>query len=163
MEKNEVSLIEETIKEVLFLFKEDSWIDFEIYYDCSLRIIGGENLHIGYDIEIILKDICFMSTPFEFTCDPSITPNFIRLLPKINHLNQKFNVIKGYYIFEFISEDNPDIECYIGAKNISYTLNQKGERFKALSRKKQKYLKKIKEKYSEKKSFLKVFVKPPEW
>jgi len=132
--------IESKIKELLYLFKNWEWLDFEVSYSNGIVVLAGESIAYdnSHDIEIFFDDICFMSTPFKWTSEPRTTPVFMRVLPLENWLVTKFDVIEGDYVFEFFSKEYPEIECYIGASDFNYKINPKGDRNKYINKRKKK-------------------------
>jgi hypothetical protein len=115
---NEVSLIVNTVSNRI---QQEPWFDFEVikYNKNELVIGGGKSLSYPHELEILFKDVFFVSMPVEWRTDTS--KNIFTILEgdeKYN-VNKRFQVEQGYFIFKFFPEDYPnDFGCLICAKSV---------------------------------------------
>ncbi|WP_135552679.1 hypothetical protein [Paenibacillus cymbidii] len=100
------------------------WFDFEIkkYADLELVIHGGISLYQGTDIEIIFKDVFYMSLPTDWSSDTSKVVLLVKESIDLRYSDPKFKETYFHYVFEFIAEDYPGITCEIRAKTVAYKI-----------------------------------------
>ena len=99
------------------------WMDFEIieYSRYMLRIIGSLDISSVPDIEIIFKDICFMSTVFNWKTDTSREAISLIEGDEAKKTNIKFRVEQGYYLVKFQAEDYPNnFGCIFGIREVIF-------------------------------------------
>ncbi len=118
---------EQEIKNVLDQINEyletQLWMDFEIieYSRYMLRIIGSLDISSVPDIEIIFKDICFMSTVFNWKTDTSREAISLIEGDEAKKTNIKFRVEQGYYLVKFQAEDYPNnFGCIFGIREVIF-------------------------------------------
>jgi len=100
-----------------------SWLDFEVleFVGRQLTLIGSIDSSVKHDLEVIFKDINFVSMPFEWKTDTSTKVLELVEGEEAIAINQRFQVEQGYHIFRFHPEDfiTPD-GCLIAAKSIDW-------------------------------------------
>lgn len=118
---------EQEIKNVLDQINEyletQLWMDFEIieYSRYMLRIIGSLDISSAPDIEIIFKDIFFMSTVFNWKTDTSREAISLIEGDEAKKTNIKFRVEQGYYLVKFQAEDYPNnFGCIFGIREVIF-------------------------------------------
>jgi len=118
-----MSDIRRILDEINSFLMQELWMDFEViqYTGNELVIMGSIDISNPHDIEIIFRDVFFISMPMEWKTDTSKTVlEVVEGQPAID-LNKKFQVEQGYHIFKFIPEDyDKDFGCFIAAKGINY-------------------------------------------
>lgn len=120
--------IKKVIEEINQYLSEQLWMDFEIieYSKYILRIIGSIDISAAPNIEIILKDIFFASTVFNWETDTSRQVLSLIEGNEARKINIKFRVEQGYFLIKFNTEDYTDypdcLECIFGIKDISFTI-----------------------------------------
>lgn len=113
------------VNEINSFLMKGLWFDFEImeYRGYDLTIMGSIDISASHDIEIIFKNVFFISLPAEWKTDTSDMVLEILEGPEAIELNQKYNVEQGYVIFKFIPE-YLDAGCYVAAKEIDYNIKR---------------------------------------
>lgn len=120
MTEQEVKIVIDEINEYL---KKQLWMDFEVieYSKYILRIIGSLDISIMPNIEIIMKDIFFASTVFNWETDTSQQVLALVEGSEARKLNMKFCVEQGYHLIKFKTENYPNtFECLFGVKEILF-------------------------------------------
>lgn len=99
-------------------------MDFEIveYNKNRLRIIGSIDPSSTPNIEIILDDVFFISSPLSWQTDTS--EQVISLLDSdAKQINEWFKVEQGYYIVQWMPEDYPEgSSCLFGVKALDFSI-----------------------------------------
>ncbi len=111
-----------------FLMKE-LWFDFEVmqYTGNELIVMGSLDISSTHEIEVIFRDIFFVSLPMNWRTDTSAIVLEIVTGKKASVLNRRFQVEQGYSIFRFNAEYYPDdFGCLVAAKEIDYRINKPG-------------------------------------
>lgn len=120
MTKQEIKKVVDEVNEYL---SNKLWMDFEVveYSKYELKIIGSLDISAMPNIEIILKDVFFASTVFEWETDTSQQVLFLIEGSDAKELNMRFRVEQGYHLIKFKAEDYPDpFGCIFGAKEILF-------------------------------------------
>lgn len=85
-------------------------MDFEVieYSNCVLKIIGSLDISAMPNIEIILKNVSFVSTVFNWETDTSQQALVLVVGSERMQLNMRFHVEQGYHLIKFKAECYPD-------------------------------------------------------
>lgn len=126
MNRNEVERIIEKINSYL---NSELWMDFEVT-NCTnykLLITGSiDPSSSNSDIEIEFQEVYFVSMLFNWQTDTSIQVLELVSDYEAEEIYSKYKIESGTYIFKFYPEDySSDVGCYVCAKNISYSINEK--------------------------------------
>lgn len=127
--------IENVLAEINEYLETQLWMDFEIieYSQYELKIIGSIDISSTPNIEIILKDVFFFSSVFNWKTDTSHKAISLIEGNEARKINIHFQVEQGYHLVKFKAEDYPDdIGCIFGVKeirfkNVRYRENQWNE------------------------------------
>lgn len=118
---------EKEIKEVLEKFnqylKEQLWMDFEIieFSKGELRIIGSIDISDKPNIELVFKDVFFVSSPFNWKTDTSKKVAMLLSGEEAKKINLKYQVEQGYHIIKIQPEDySKDFGCLFGIKTACF-------------------------------------------
>ena len=126
MNRNEVESIVEKINSYL---NSELWMDFEVtqYTNYKLLVTGSiDPSSSNSDIEIEFQEVYYASILFNWGTDTSIQAIELVSDYETKEMYSKYKIESGTYIFKFYLEDySSDVECYVCAKNISYTINKK--------------------------------------
>lgn len=123
--KTKETEIEEVIKRINEFLQEQLWMDFEIieYSKLCLKIIGSIDISNAPTMELILRDVFFISAPLNWQTDTS--KNVITLLKDedAKKINLQFQVEQGYHIIKIDPEDYPSsFGCLFGVKELFFNL-----------------------------------------
>lgn len=126
MNRNEIESIVEKINSYL---SSELWMDFEVtqYTNYKLLITGSiDPSSSNADIEIEFQEVCYASLLFDWKTNTSIQVLELVSDYEAEEIYSKFKIESGTYIFKFYPEDySSDVGCYVCAKTISYTINEK--------------------------------------
>lgn len=122
MEENEIIEVLEQLNDYL---KEQLWMDFEIieYSKTELKIIGSIDISNKPNIELIFKDVFFVSTPFNWKTDTRKKVGMLLSGEEAKKINLKYQVEQGYHIIKIQPEDYPEeFGCLFGVKGASFNV-----------------------------------------
>ena len=122
MEENEIRDVLEQFNDYL---KEQLWMDFEIieYSKTELRIIGSIDISNKPNIELIFKDVFFVSAPFNWKTDTSKKVGMLLSGEEAKKINLKYQVEQGYHIIKIQPDDYPEkFGCLFGVKEARFNV-----------------------------------------
>lgn len=122
MIEQEIKIVINEINEYL---NKQLWMDFEVieYSNCVLKIIGSLDISAMPNVEIILKDVFFVSTVFNWETDTSQQALFLVEGSERRQLNMRFHVEQGYHLIKFKAEGYPDnFGCLFCVKEILFRI-----------------------------------------
>jgi hypothetical protein len=110
------------VREIDSLIRQHLWFDFQVYrYEGnSLSIVGSTDLTYYHSLEIIFKEVFFVSCFFQgWHSDTSKTVIEIPTAELEQKLNLKYEIESGYQVFIIHPEDYENQICIV-AKRIAY-------------------------------------------
>ncbi|BCN29443.1 hypothetical protein [Anaeromicropila herbilytica] len=111
------------MKKLMIIFSRDYGLILRYYSNSDMKIIGGEDLFYTHEIEIIFRDVFFVSLPMEWKTNTKKTVFELLEGENAKKINILYKVEQGYYILKFAPEDyQKEFGCLIAAKTIEYTL-----------------------------------------
>ncbi|CAA6811072.1 MAG: Unknown protein [uncultured Sulfurovum sp.] len=118
--------LEKKIQHINSLISSQLWFDFEVHA-CSrqtVKILGGLDLLSNkHDLEIVFKEVFFVSCPMEWKSDTSLTVLSIIEGDRKLEINKHFQVEQEHILFEFLAEDyDKDFSCILSAKFVDYII-----------------------------------------
>lgn len=115
--------IKDVLAEINGYLETQLWMDFEVieYSRYALKIIGSLDISSSPDIEIVFKDIFFVSAVFNWKTDTSHKAISLMEGDGARKINIKFQVEQGYHLVRFQAEDYPDdFGCIFGIKEVMF-------------------------------------------
>lgn len=115
--------IKNVLAEINGYLETQPWMDFEVieYSRNVLKMIGSLDISSSPDIEIVFKDIFFVSTVFNWKTDTSRKAISLMEGDGARKINIKFQVEQGYHLVRFQAEDYPDdLGCIFGIKEVTF-------------------------------------------
>jgi hypothetical protein len=111
------------VDEIDSVIRTNLWFDFHVFSFEQNRLIiaGGKDLTYYHSIEIVFREIFFVSAIFQGWHSNTKQPVFTERTDSAD-LNLHYEIEQGFRIFAFIAEDYSQ-EMIIAAKDVSYNTN----------------------------------------